>query len=127
MTHSHYQAHDNVLSGHQWARNLILFFWGEANELWSQRNNDVHEPTLALQHQDLVQQVEALYALEPHTQAQDRDNFLIPLRTRLTQTTQQLHNYIQSQGPVIRNSVHELIRQTEATFHSIRDLFTTRQ
>jgi hypothetical protein len=124
---THYQANDKPLSGHQWTRNLILFFWDEANELWSQRNNDIHDPTLALQHQDLVQQVEELYALEPHTLAEDRDNFLVYLTTRLTQTTQQLHNFIQSQGPVIRYSVCELVRQTEASFHSIRNLFTTRQ
>jgi hypothetical protein len=76
-----------------------------------------------------AQQGSNLATIHPraHTFAQDRDNFLIPPRIRLTQTTQQLHNYIQSQGPVIRNSVRELIRQTEATFHSIRDLFTTRQ
>jgi hypothetical protein len=108
-------------------RNLILFLWDESNELWSQRNNDIHDPTLALQHQDLVQQVEELYALEPHTLAEDRDNFLVSLTTRLTQTTQQLHNFIQSQGPVIRYSVRELVRQPESSFHSIRNLFTTRQ
>jgi zinc-binding in reverse transcriptase len=32
---THYQANDNPLYGHQWTRNLILFFWDEANELWS--------------------------------------------------------------------------------------------
>ena len=99
----------------------------EAYDLWNQRNDDIHEPTEALQRQDLIREVEGIYELEPLTLAQDRDNFSIPLTTRITHhTTQQLHNYAQSQGPVVCFSVRESARQVAAMFQPIRNFFTRR-
>jgi hypothetical protein len=46
---AHYQSNDRPQTGHLWAQNLILFFWEEAFELWTQRNNDIHEPNETIQ------------------------------------------------------------------------------
>jgi hypothetical protein len=71
---------------------------------------DIHEPNEALQRQDLIHEVEEVCGLEPINLAQDRDNFSIPLSTRLAQATQQLHNYIQSQDNLILHSSSSSVR-----------------
>jgi hypothetical protein len=118
---AHDQSKDRPQSGHLWTRNLILFFWEEAFELWIQRNNDIHKPDETIQRQDLTQQ-----DLEPLTLAQDRDNFCIPLNTRLTHNINQLHDYLQSQGCIVRASVCEAANLAAQTFQPIRDFFTRR-
>jgi zinc-binding in reverse transcriptase len=123
---AHYQSNNLPQTGHLWAQHLILFLWEEAFELWTQRNNDIHEPDKTIQRQDLIQQVEEIYELEPLTLAQDRDNFCIPLNTRLTHNTNQLHNYVQSQGYIVRASVREAANLAAQTFQPIRDFFTRR-
>ena len=123
---AHYQSNDLPQTGHLWAQHLILFLWEEAFELWTQRNNDIHEPDETILRQDLIQQVEEIYELEPLTLAQDRDNFCIPLNTRLTHNTNQLHNYVQSQGYIVRASVREAANLAARTFQPIRDFFTRR-
>jgi len=68
---AHYETNDRPQTGHLWARNLILFLWEEAFELWTQRNTDIHELDETILRQDLIQQVEEIYDLEPLTLAQD--------------------------------------------------------
>jgi hypothetical protein len=82
------------------------------------------QPDKTIQRQDLIQQVEEIYELEPLTLAQDRDNFCIPLNARLTHNTNQLHNYVQSQGYIVRASVREAANLAARTFQPIRNFFT---
>jgi hypothetical protein len=93
---AHYQSNDRPQPGNLWARNLILFLWEEAFELWNQRNKDIHKTDETILRQDLIQQVEEICDLD--TLALDRENFYIPHSTLLTHNTNQLHNYVQSQG-----------------------------
>ena len=39
---AHYDTTTQPCTGHQWARNLILFLWDEVYDLWSQCNDDIH-------------------------------------------------------------------------------------
>jgi hypothetical protein len=98
------------LNGQTWTRKLILFLWDEAFQLWDKRNKEIYKTeddnnsTLLF---NLKQQVRKLYNLEDKVLARDRNNFALPLNERLTQYPIQLHNYIQIQGPIIRQSVKE--------------------
>jgi len=123
---SYYTANAPSRSGHQWSRDLILFFWDEAYNLWQLRNEAIHDPETEPRRQDYVQRVEELYAQEPNVLAQDRDIFHIPLADLLTQSIHHLHNFIQSFGPVIAHSVQENNRRLVATNHSILNYLSPR-
>jgi hypothetical protein len=117
------------LNGQTWTRNLIHFLWDEAFQLWDKRNKEIYETeddnnsTLLF---DLKQQVRALYNLEEKVLARDRNNFALPLNERLTQHPIQLHNYIQIQGPIIRQSVKEAEKLAAAHTRQLPTYFPPR-
>ena len=103
-----YEPNNKSMNGLTWTRKLIKFMWDEAYQLWDKSNKELFESddssTLLY---DLKQQVTELYDLQDMVLARDRKNFDIPLTERLTHTPFQLHNFVQIQGPIIRQSVKE--------------------
>jgi hypothetical protein len=75
---------------------------------------------------DLKQQIRELYNLEDKVLARDRNNFALPLNERLTQHPIQLHNYIQIQGPIIRQSVKEAEKLAAAHTRQLPTFFPPR-
>jgi phenylalanine-4-hydroxylase len=96
--------------------------WDEAFQLWGKRNKEMYETeddnnsTLLF---DLKQQIRELYNLEDKV----RNNFALPLNERLTQHPIQLHNYIQIQGPIIRQSVKEAEKLAAARTRQLPTFF----
>jgi hypothetical protein len=58
--------------GHTWKRDLIIFLWNAAYELWTLRNSALYGPdnTLAC-HQELKAAAIELYEMQDQTLAQD--------------------------------------------------------
>jgi hypothetical protein len=111
--------------GHAWTRDLIIFLWNAAYELWTLRNSALHGPdnTLA-RHQELKAAAIELYEMQDQTLAQDRHNFNIPLTERLAHSPRRLHNYIQAQAPVILHSVAQAFQRATRGARRITDYFT---
>ena len=121
-----HQPYDSKLKGTTWARNLILFMWNEANELWKQRNTDIHDPDQTLQRDELEQQVRNLYDQEEQVLAEDRRIFNLSLQDRLRHHSQQLHDFIQLQGHTIAHSLRQSAVQATANVRRMTEYFRPR-
>jgi hypothetical protein len=117
-------------TGEAWTRKLILYLWDEAFQLWDKRNKEIFESDdSSTRLFDLKQQVTELYALEYQgTRPRPIQRRYIthrppqPINTLLYQ----LHNFVQIQGPVIRQSVKEAEKLAAANTNTLPELFTLR-
>ena len=100
--------------------------WTEANTLWQQRNESLHDPNNTIQRRDLEQQIRDLYDKDELVLAEDRGIFDVPLQERLRHHTQQLHDFIQVQGATIAHSIQQKITRATANFRRITDFFRPR-
>ena len=121
-----HQPYDRKLTGAKWTRNLIIFMWKEASELWQLRNESIHDPDLNLQRSELEQQVRNFYNQQDQVLAQDRGIFDLSLQDRLRHHSQQLLDFVQLQGRTITHSIRQHALQAAANVRRMTEYFQPR-
>jgi hypothetical protein len=121
-----HQPYDRKLTSAKWTRNLIIFLWKEASELWQLRNESIHDPDLNVQRSELEQQVRNFYHQQEQVLAQDRGIFDLPLQDRLRHHSQQLLDFVQLQGRTITHSIQQHALQAAANVRRMTEYFQPR-
>jgi hypothetical protein len=110
-------------SGEIWLKRVLNCIWTALWTLWLIRNDDLHgrdRPEREKRRiEKLAPRVTALYAKADTLLVADRDIFAIPLTTRLTFPSGELHAWIKLVTPTVRRATRDAEESLRRTNHTL--------
>jgi hypothetical protein len=111
----------------KWLRAVILTIWQHAYVRWIERTNHQYgtNQTSNFRHDQLLQQIEALYAHQPNILVQDQYMFTTTIEDWKDTTTHQREDWLNKYRPVIKKCITMAKRQLEKNASDMRGYFPT--
>ena len=115
-------------TGTKWATALIAFLWTALENLWSQRNQDLHgdQPfNSRAERAELEAQASAMYSRQDELLHQDRAwLFKTPLADLLTHRTSDLRAWVANTKPTLKRALNDARSRTIHNTHKITRYIT---
>jgi hypothetical protein len=111
----------------KWIRATILTIWRHSHSRWLERTKNQYgnQQTSNFRHDQLLQQIEALYAHQPNILVRDQYMFQTPLEDWKDKNTHQREDWLTKNRPVIKKCIIMAKRQLENNASDMRGYYPT--